>query len=456
MPASADLALGGEISPEVESLELKVEFWSLSDLKPYSGNARTHSKKQVAQIAASMRRFGFVSPVLLADDGTIIAGHARVEAARLLGLSEAPCIRLSHLSPAERRAYVIADNRLAELGGWSLEILAEELKGLAALDLEFDLEITGFEGAQLDRLLDPQPSPADAKADRIPEATGPAVTRLGDVWRLGDHRLLCGDARSPEAYQALMGEERARLVFTDPPYNVEIDGNVGGLGRVERRPFVMGSGEMTSDQFTAFLRESLGSAVAVSVDGAIHFVCMDWRHMVELQAAGSAVYSELKNLAVWVKENGGMGTFYRSRHELVAIYKVGAAAHVNTFGLGETGRYRTNVWEYPGVNSFGHFRDDALGMHPTVKPVAMVADAIRDVSRRREIVLDPFGGSGTTLIAAQKTGRRARLLELDPLYCDVICRRWATFSGQSAALAPSGAAFELVASSRFSAGQTDG
>jgi DNA modification methylase len=214
---------------------------------------------------------------------------------------------------------------------------------------------------------------------------------------------------------------------------VKIGGHVCGSGAIQHREFAMASGEMDAAGFTAFLESALGAMANVSVDGAIHFVCMDWRHMPELQAAGGNVYSELKNLVVWKKSNGGMGTFYRSQHELVFVYKVGTAPHTNTFGLGDTGRYRTNVWEYPGVNSFGANQKD-LALHPTVKPVALVADAIKDVTKRSEIVLDGFGGSGTTLLAAERTGRIARLIELDPLYCDVICRRYEAITGLPARL----------------------
>lgn len=244
-----------------------------------------------------------------------------------------------------------------------------------------------------------------------------------------------------------MGGERARAVFTDPPYNVKIDGHVCGSGKVKHREFAMAAGEMDKAGFTTFLRDALSAMAEVSLDGAIHFVCMDWRHMDELSAAGSEVYTELKNLVVWAKTNGGMGTFYRSRHELVFVYKVGAAKHLNTFGLGETGRYRTNVWDYPGVNSFGGNQED-LALHPTVKPVALVADAIRDVTRRGDIVLDGFGGSGTTLIAAERTGRVARLIELDPLYCDVICRRFEAQTGQPARLVGTDQTFAEVAHDR--------
>lgn len=439
-------------APKADARQLKIETRAVSELKPFSGNARTHSKKQISQIAAAIRQFGFNNPVLIDQDDGIIAGHGRVEAAKLLKLSSVPTIRLAHMSEAERRAYIIADNRLAEKAGWDDDILKIELQFLVdQTDLTFDVEITGFETAQLDLMLDGPVAPkVDAKADQVIEpAEGSPVSRLGDLWRLGDHRLLCGDATQPENYAALMGGELARMAFTDPPYNVPIAGHVGGAGKTQHREFVMASGEMTQGQFTTFLRDTFANLKAISVDGAIHFHCMDWRHIGEVQEAGEEVYDALKNLLVWVKDNAGMGTFYRSQHELIFAYKVGTAAHTNTFELGQSGRYRSNVLHYPGVNKFKTGAGDDLGMHPTVKPVAMVADLIRDVSRRGEIVVDAFGGSGTTLIAAQKTKRRARLLELDPIYVDVICRRFEAFTGQAAVHAETGQTFDEVAAERL-------
>jgi DNA modification methylase len=441
----------GAKSPTLpETLRLKIAYRKVDDLKPYAGNARTHSDKQIEQIAASIRQFGFTNPVLIDGAGDIVAGHGRVAAARKLGFDEVPVIELAHLSEAERRAYVIADNRLAELAGWDREILAIELQALSDMELDFDLEITGFETAEIDLLLDDDDVSDRDPADDVPEPVpGPAITRPGDIWHLGRHKLICGDAQNDTTYRLLMGDERARAVFTDPPYNVKIDGHVCGSGKVKHREFAMAAGEMDKASFTSFLRDALAALAEVSLDGAIHFVCMDWRHMDELSAAGAEVYSELKNLVVWAKTNGGMGTFYRSRHELIFVYKVGTAKHLNTFGLGETGRYRTNVWDYPGVNSFGGNQED-LALHPTVKPVALVADAIRDVTRRGDIVLDGFGGSGTTLIAAERTGRVARLVELDPLYCDVICRRFEAHTGQPARLAGTDQTFGEVALERDS------
>ena len=415
-------------------------------LRPYALNARTHSTKQVKQIAASIERFGFTNPVLVSDAGEIIAGHGRVEAAKLLGIKRVPTLALSHLSEAERRAYILADNKLALNAGWDKEVLAIELQAL--IDLEFDVEITGFSLAEVDLVLDEasdaDPDGTDTAEDAIPEPSHVPISRMGDVWQLGRHRLLCGDSRNIHDMAKLMNGEEADLVFTDPPYNVAIDGNVCGLGSIKHREFAFASGEMNRSQFVAFLTDTLGKMSRVMRDGAIAFVCMDWRHMGELLDAGEACFTELKNLVVWNKTNGGMGAFYRSKHELVFVFKNGSAAHTNSFGLGETGRYRTNVWDYAGISSIGASRSDELAMHPTVKPVALIADAIRDCSRRGEIVLDGFGGSGSTLIAAEKTGRSARLIEYDPAYCDTIVRRWEAYTGKAATLADTGETFELL------------
>jgi DNA modification methylase len=419
----------------------------VSALKPYARNARRHSKRQVRQIADSIRRFGFTNPVLVSDEGEIIAGHGRVMAAKELGLETVPTLKLSHLTSEERRAYVLADNKLALNAGWDTETLAIELEAL--IELKFDVSLTGFSLAEIDFTLDKAREASteapDDPADRIPDPGTVAVASAGDLWHLGRHRLLCGDARSPHSVALLLGDDKADLIFTDPPYNVPINGHVSGLGAMRHREFAFAAGEMTRAEFTRFLTKTLANAAAVAKDGAIAYVCMDWRHMRELLDAGDQVFSEQKNLCVWNKVNGGMGTFYRSKHELIFVYKVGTAPHTNSFGLGETGRYRTNVWDYAGISSLGADRRAELAMHPTVKPVALVADAIRDCSRRGEIVLDLFGGSGTTLIAAETCGRQARLLEYDPIYCDTTLRRWEAYTGKQATLDGDGRVFEDVA-----------
>lgn len=427
-----------------------VEMKAPSALRPYARNARTHSKKQLRQIADSIERFGFTNPVLISDDNEIVAGHGRVEAAKLLGLERVPTIRLSHLSEAERRAYVLADNKLALNAGWDQDLLAIELQAL--IDLDFDVAITGFSLAEVDLTLDlardRDPDAPAGPEDKVPPLGERAVTRRGDVWQLGRHRLVCGDARDPADYDRLLGEEVVDLIFTDPPYNVPIDGHVCGLGKIQHREFAMASGEMSPQAFTQFLKDALEPAARRCRDGAIAFVCMDWRHMRELLDAGEAVFSELKNLCVWNKTNGGMGAFYRSKHELVFVFKAGKGAHTNTFGLGDSGRYRTNVWDYAGVNSVGADKSDSLELHPTVKPTALVADAIRDCSKRGQIVIDSFGGSGTTLIAAETCGRSARLIEFDPLYCDTIVRRFERFTGKPATLVSTGEPFDAVEARR--------
>jgi len=427
-----------------------VEHRSTASLKPYAHNARRHSKKQIKQIADSIERFGFTNPVLIADDGEIIAGHGRVAAAKLIGMERVPTLRLSHLTEAERRAYVLADNKLALNAGWDQELLAIELQAL--VDLDFEVELTGFSLAEIDMTLDAardaDPNGATAPEDLIPPMGQMPVTRTGDLWLLGRHKLICGDARRPEDYERLLGAETVDLVFADPPYNVPIDGHVCGSGRIRHREFAMGAGEMSTEAFTAFLAGTLGEAARTCRDGAIAFICMDWRHIGELLAAGQEVFSELKNLCVWNKGAGGMGSFYRSQHELVFVFKVGSGPHTNSFGLGETGRYRTNVWDYAGISSMGAGRLEALAMHPTVKPTALVADAIRDCSKRGDIVLDNFGGSGTTLIAAETCGRSGRLIEYDPGYCDVIIQRFEQLTGKAATLAETGDTFETTAALR--------
>jgi DNA modification methylase len=421
-------------------------------LRPWARNARTHSNKQLRQIADSIRTFGFTNPVLIDEDGTILAGHGRVAAARMLGYEAVPCLRIGSMTAAQKRAYVIADNKLALNAGWDEEILAIELQGLLASDLDIDIGVTGFSIPEIDSLiegLNPEEA-GDPTDDALPAVgDGPAVSRPGDLWQLGLHRLVCGDALKIETFEALLGNERTQMVFTDPPYNVPIAGHVGGSGAIRHREFIMASGEMSPEAFTAFLETAFRNLAAFSLDGSIHFVCMDWRHMPEILAAGRTAYAELKNLIVWAKDNGGMGSFYRSRHELIFAFKHGGAPHINSFELGQHGRYRTNVWQYRGVNTLRAGRLEELALHPTVKPVAMIADAIKDVSQRGAFVLDCFGGSGSTLIAAEKTGRRARLVEMDPIYVDRILRRWQTHARDDAVLLATGQRFDDLAMERL-------
>lgn len=414
----------------------EIEQIRVSQLRPYPRNARVHSKKQVKQIADSIARFGFTAPVLVDGQNMILAGHGRVEAAKLLQMQRVPCRRIESMTEAEKRAYVVADNKLTLNGTWDEQILAEELQGLLAQEIDFDVGVTGFSISEIDTLVDgiaPTES-GDPRDDAIPKHP-PTRCQLGDVWTLGRHRLICGNALDTAVVAALMNGSLAEMVFADPPFNVPIDGHVGGKGKVKHREFAMASGEMSSTEFTTFLGEAFQRCAEASSDGSIHYYCMDWRHMTEILSAGQSVFGDPKQLVIWAKDNGGMGSFYRSRHELIFVFKNGDAPHINAFELGQHGRYRTNVWSYKAANSFGADRLRDLALHPTVKPVQMIADAIKDVSERNAIVLDVFGGSGSTLIAAHKTGRRGYLCEIDPIYCDRIIARWEAYAKDEAELA---------------------
>jgi DNA modification methylase len=428
--------------------ELRIEHVAIERLKLDSRNPRIHSDRQIKQIARSIKAFGFNVPVLADQDGNLLAGHGRVYAARRLGLREIPVIRLEHLTPEQARAFSIADNRLSETSSWDDRLLAEVFRDLASVELSFDLEATGFtmgeidlriEGLSLSTVGNPDP------ADELPAALNQTpVSRPGDLWQLGRHRLLCGNALDQAAYDRLMQGIAAELVFTDPPYNVPIDGHVSGKGRVRHREFLMASGQMTPAQFIRFLATALELAVRHSAPGSLHYVCMDWRHQHELLTAALGIYAELKNLCIWVKDNAGMGSLYRSQHELIFVFKNGRTPHRNNIELGQHGRNRTNVWHYPGLNNFGRKGEEGnlAVLHPTVKPVALIADAILDCSARGDLVLDPFLGSGSTLLAAERVGRICRGMELDPLYVDAAIRRWQHFTGDSAIHATTGNRFD--------------
>jgi DNA modification methylase len=398
----------------------------IAELKLDPHNPRAHSALQIKQIARSITTFGFNVPVLVDSELNVIAGHGRILGAKRAGLTEVPTIRLDHLSVAQARAFMIADNRLTENSDWDERLLAEQLKELSLLDLDFELETTGFDMGEIDlriQGLDAAHEGPDDPADTLRLSTGPPVTRPGDLWRLGRHRVGCGDALEEPAYAALMQSERAAMVFIDSPFNVQIQGHVSGCGHLQHREFAMASGEMTAAEFTQFLIQAFRLHARYSRDGALHYICMDWRHLGELITAGRAVYSGLENLCVWVKNHTGMGTFYRSRHELVFVFRHGEAGHRNNVQLGRYGRDRTNVWEYPSARTPSD-EGNLLALHPTVKPVAMIADAIMDCTARGDVVLDGFLGSGSTVIAAERTHRRCFGLEIDPLYVDTIVRRW--------------------------------
>ena len=442
----------GKEAKALMSTKLTVTYLAVSSLKPNPKNPRKHNARQIRLLAKSIRAVGFNVPVLVDQDHNVIAGHGRILAARLLGMQEVPTIRLDHLTQAQATAFMIADNRLTEIAIWDDTLLAEQLKILSEVDLDFDLEATGFTMGEIDLRIEGL-STGEGKedpADTIPPLPmGPPVTKPGDLWLLGErHRLLCGNALEGADYRMLMNGAAAVMVFTDPPYNVKIDGHVSGLGAIRHREFAMAIGEMSETEFISFLTRACSLMARYSIDGSIHFVCMDWRHMAEVLEAGRLAYTELKNLCVWVKDNGGMGSLYRSQHELVFVFKHGRASHRNNVDLGRNGRYRTNVWRYGGVNSFSRKSEEGnlMEIHPTVKPVAMVADAILDCSGRGDIVLDPFLGSGTTLMAAERTGRVCYGMELDPLYVDAVIRRWQVYTGGQARHEAIGCTFDEMAS----------
>jgi len=416
-------------APDPSRAPLELSYRPVAGLLPDPRNARSHPKRQIEQIAASIREFGFSNPILIDPSGAIIAGHGRALGAKALGMEKVPTIVLPHLTQDQKRALRLADNKIALNAGWDMELLKLELGELAVLDLDFDVTLTGFSAGEIDVVLDGGVDPDD---EVIPAAPAKPYTRPGDIWILGDHRLGCGDGRDLAFLKAVVGDGAIDAAFLDPPYNVRINGHANAKGR--HREFAMASGEMTNAAFRIFLEESLGACAAVSRAGAVHFVCMDWRHMAQLQSVGEKVYGALLNLCIWNKSNAGMGALYRSKHELVFVFRVGEAAHFNAVELGRHGRNRTNVWDYASVNSLKGSRREDLALHPTVKPAGMVADAIKDVTRRGELVLDTFLGSGTTLIAAERAGRRFRGLDIDPAYVDVAIERWSAATGIEARL----------------------
>jgi DNA modification methylase len=422
---------------EFSQQPLSIQYFPVDSLHLDPVNPRAHAAKQIQQIGRSILSFGFNVPILIDQHRNVIAGHGRLFACKELGITEVPTISLAHLSAHQVKAYMIADNRLTENSSWNEILLAEQLRALASVELDFSLEATGFEMAEIDlriENLEPSTPTAQDRADVVPEAEEFTVTKLGDWWKLGQHRLLCGDALDAVSHARLMGDQFASVVFADPPFNVVINGHATGLGKKQHREFAMACGEMSKAEFTEFLWKACTRLARSSQDGAIHFICMDWRHVGELLEAGLSAYDELKNICVWVKSNGGMGSLYRSQHEFIFVFKSGKAPHRNNIQLGEFGRYRTNIWNYAGANSFSRqtAEGNLLELHPTAKPVRLVADAILDVSARGEIVLDSFLGSGTTLIAAERMGRICYGMELDPQYVDTAVRRWQAFTSLEA------------------------
>ncbi|WP_417595928.1 site-specific DNA-methyltransferase [Parasphingorhabdus sp.] len=410
----------------IPTRQLVVDSYPIDKLTPYANNARKHSRAQIRKIQRSLQTFGWTNPLLIDDAGNLICGHGRLEAAKLNGETVVPVISLGKMNEADRRAYIIADNRLAEEAEWSKDMLRSELSGL--IDLGYDVELTGFDMFEIDGTLTFGNDDTDTEENvELPAADAVPVCRLKDLWTIGDHLLLVDDARDPNAYDRLLAGEPAQLIVTDPPYGCAIANNVSGNGKVKHSNFVMGAGEVSLPEFAKTLLRPAFEAMAVhSAPGAIAFVFMDWRGAPHMLGAAEGVFHELKNMIVWVK-NPGMGGFYRSAHELCYAFKVSPGKHISNIALGQ--RNRCNVWRYPSANTFRAGRMQDLADHPTVKPKQMIADAILDCSKRGGIVLDPFAGSGTILAACEMTGRRGRAIELDPVYADVILRRTAEATG---------------------------
>ncbi len=419
-----------------------------SSLSPAQRNARRHSKAQIRKLARIIQAFGFLVPVLATKDGRIIAGHGRVEAAKLLGLTHVPVIHVEHLGPAEIEALALAENRIGDESSFSAETVSLIMRDLAGIG-DFDLSTTGFDTGEIDFML-AEPGEEDDGFEEAVSHDGPAIARPGDLFELGGHRIVCGDARDPTVFALLLGDERVRASISDVPYNVPVNGHVSGTGR--HAEFAMASGEMTPAEFTAFIAAVSRLLAEHGVDGSLHYLFMDFRHMREMLDGAGPVFGEPINLCCWVKRNGGMGSFYRSRHELVFVYRAGSASHVNNVRLGRHGRDRSNVWEYAGANSFGRTRDAMLAAHPTSKPVPLVADAILDCTNRDDLVLDAFLGSGTTLVACERSGRRCRGIEIAPHYVDASLLRAERLLGQPAIHVATGKTFAALTHSRRNPG----
>jgi len=427
----------------------EIAYRKIEDIKPYSNTPRIHSRAQRRKMTAVLRRFGQIVPIIVDSESVIVDGHLVAEVWKELGNDEIATVVVSNRDPAEVRALRLALNRLSEEAKWDNSRLGREFSEL--LEIGFDMALTGFDQVEIDMSLsidDPSSAGVEDAPTLNPNAL--AVSQQGDLWLLykerqeNCHRVICGDARSAATLATLAGSEQAQMMFTDPPFNVKIGGNVSGLGSSQHREFAMASGEMDRRQFTKFLADFLQCCREILAEGAVIYACMDWRHLPELFSATEAAEFTLLNMCVWAKTNAGMGTFYRSQHELVLVSKKGTAPHINNFELGKKGRSRSNLWTYRGMNVVGKERDELLKLHPTVKPVALVVDAIKDVSRRNGIVLDPFLGSGTTLVAAEETGRRCFGVEYDPAYVDLAIRRWIDHSGGTAIHAETGESFTAI------------
>jgi DNA modification methylase len=446
MPAGTKLSRSN-----VVAVNSKCEQLPLASAKPAVTKLRAHSAAKIRTLAASVSKNGLITPIIVNKSGVIVDGHARVEVARRLGWTDITAIRVEHLTDEDLRLFAIAANKLPADATWDMDVLRRELESIELALPAVDLTLSGFSVPEIDSLRGAYAAAQlNDLVDDLPEVAPPdaAVSRTGDLFLLKGHRLVCGDATDADVLAQLMGEDQADQLFTDPPYNVAVDGHVSGNGKICHREFQMASGEMTASEFTSFLRESLSAAATHMIDGALAYVCMDHAHLDQLLEVGAEVFTERKAICVWDKGSGGMGSLYRNAHELVTVFKKGTGKHINNIALGKHGRNRTTIWRYPGIAQLGKGRAKALSLHPTVKPVALVADALLDASPRGGIVLDPFGGSGTTLVSAETTGRFARSVEIDPVYVDTIVTRFEALTGLPAIHAASGRTFAELRAER--------
>jgi DNA modification methylase len=428
---------------------IKPELIDVSLLKPNPYPTRICSEAQIMKSAGYIETFSQFRPVIINRNNEVLEDDSYPEALKRLGIQKCFVVRVEHHSQARERALSIGLSKIPEHAKWDEKALKVEFEYLLEADLDFEIEVTGFETVEIDTLLiggsasdETLANPDDQVGAVDPDAK--AISKPGDLWHLGEHSLLCGNSLEEESFDTLMDGELADMVFADDPYNLKIQDNAAGSGKIKYREFAHASGELSSKGFIDFLTRVFLYLVSFTTDGSIHYHCMDWRHVMEISLAGNAAYTELKNICVWNKSNGGQGSFYRNKYENIYVFKSGTAKHTNNFGLGENGRYRTNVWDYPSLSALGPNRLEQLAMHPTLKPVAMIMDAIRDCSHRGQIILDPFSGAGTTLIAAEKTGRHARCIEIDAVYVDTTIRRWQKLTGEEAIHAKLNRTFEDI------------
>ena len=436
-----------------DNVRLHIEYVDVTALRSEYRRTKKHSVRQIRKLATAINRVGFNVPILVDDTLAVISGEARLEAATMIGLAEVPIIRIAHLSDAELRLFRIFDNKVATEATLDLDMIRLEFDDLIIAAPDLSLSDSGFEIGEIDALngLHRTQELDDLDDDPLPAPS--AVSRLGDLWRLGRHRLLCGDATDPDTIARLVDSRPVRAIISDVPYNLKIPGVVSGNGRVKHGDFAMASGEMSEAEFTAFLVRFFDAAKPHLVDGALVLAFMDWRHIAELLAAGKGSELDYRQLLVWAKSSAGMGALWRNAYELIAVFKHGGAPNVDNVRLGKYGRDRSNVLHYPGANVPTKGRRKALELHPTVKPIALIADLILDVTESGELVLDSFGGSGTTLVAANAVGRDAALCEIEPGYVDATVVRWMHKHDEEPVLQETGESWSAVRAARIAGGE---